>query len=120
MGFVLRAIVNTVTIALAARLIPGLALDGWLPALLAGAVLGVVNAVVRPVLVVLTFPLTLVTLGLFLFVLNALCLWLTAALVPGFDIHGFLPALLASLVISVVSWLLTAFVNDRGQVRRLD
>jgi putative membrane protein len=118
-GFVLRVLVNAATIALASALIPGIRLDGAWPALLAGVVLGLVNALVRPVLVVLTLPLTIVTLGLFLLVLNGLCLALTAWLVPGFDLDGFLPAVLGALVISVVSWVLTAFVSDRGRIERV-
>jgi putative membrane protein len=117
-GFVVRVLVNAATIALAAALIPGLRLDGAWPALLAGLVLGLINAVVRPVLVVLTFPLTVVTLGLFLLVLNGLCLALTAWLVPGLDVDGFVPAFLGALVISLVSWLLTLFVSDRGRLER--
>src|SRR5207244_5995597 len=77
-------------IYLAAQVVPGIILRGkplW-PALLAGLVLALINAVVRPVLKLITLPLTLLTLGLFLFVLNAFCLWLTSAVVPGFDIHG--------------------------------
>lgn len=119
MGFLLRVLVNAATIALAAALIPGIRLDGAWPALLAGVVLGLVNALVRPVLVVLTLPLTIVTLGLFLLVLNGVCLALTAWLVPGFDLDGFLPAVLGALVISVVSWVLTAFVSDRGRIERV-
>jgi putative membrane protein len=117
-GFIVRVLVNAAVIALAAALVPGLHLAGAMPALLAGLVLGLINALVRPVLVVLTLPLTLLTLGLFLLVLNGICLALTAWLVPGFDIDGFLPAVLGALVISVVSWLLTAFVSDRGRVER--
>jgi putative membrane protein len=117
-GFIVRVLVNAATIALAAALVPGLRLDGVVPALLAGLVLGLINALVRPVLLVLTLPLTLITLGLFLLVLNGICLALTAWLVPGFDIDGFLPAMLGALVISVVSWILTAFVSDRGRVER--
>jgi putative membrane protein len=83
------------------------------PALIAGLVLGIINAVVRPIFVVLTFPLTIVTLGLFLFVLNAFCLWLTSVFVPGFTVTGFWPAFLGALIISVVSWLLSRFVSDR-------
>ena len=108
-------------IYLAAQVVPGVTLRGeplW-PALLAGVVLALVNAVVRPVLKVLTLPLTLLTLGLFLFVLNAFCLWLTSVIVPGFDIQGFRPAFLGALVISVVSWALTVFVSESGRVRRL-
>ena len=108
-------------IYLAAQVVPGIELRGeplW-PALLAGVVLSLVNAVVRPILKVLTLPLTLLTLGLFLFVLNAFCLWLTSVIVPGFDVHGFWPAFLGALLISVVSWALTVFVSDSGRVRRL-
>jgi putative membrane protein len=119
-GFIVRVLVNAATIALAAALIPGLHLDGATPALLAGVVLGLINALVRPVLVVLTLPLTLLTLGLFLLVLNGLCLAATAWLVPGFDIDGFLPAVLGALFVSVVSWALTAFVSDRGHIERYD
>ena len=118
MGFIVRVLVNAAVIALAAALVPGLHLAGAMPALLAGLVLGLINALVRPVLVVLTLPLTLLTLGLFLLVLNGICLALTAWLVPGFDIDGFLPAVLGALVISVVSGVLTAFLSDRGRFER--
>ena len=111
-------LINAATIGLAAAVVPGIRLEGVWPALLAGLVLGVVNALVRPVLVVLTLPLTVVTLGLFLLVLNGICLALTAWLVPGFGLDGLLPAVLGALVISVVSWLLTAFVSDRGRIER--
>jgi putative membrane protein len=117
-GFVVRVLVNAATIALAAALVPGIRLDGATPALLAGVVLGFINALVRPVLVVLTFPLTLLTLGLFLLVLNGLCLAATAWFVPGFDIDNFLSAVLGALLVSVVSWALTAFVSDRGRIER--
>jgi putative membrane protein len=113
MGFLLRVIVNAVTIALAAHFVPGIFLNGAVPALVAGLVLGIINAVVRPIFVVLTIPLTNLTLGLFLFVLNAFCLWLTSVFVPGFTITGFGPAFLGALIISLVSWLLSRFVGDR-------
>ena len=118
MGFIVRVLVNAATIALAAALVPGIRLEGATPALLAGVVLGLINALVRPVLVVLTLPLTLLTLGLFLLVLNGVCLAATAWLVPGFDLDGFLPAVLGALLISAVSWMLTAFVSDRGRLER--
>jgi putative membrane protein len=111
-------LINAATIGLAAAVVPGIRLEGVWPALLAGLVLRVVNALVRPVLVVLTLPLTVVTLGLFLLVLNGICLALAAWLVPGFGLDGLLPAVLGALVISVVSWLLTAFVSDRGRIER--
>lgn len=118
MGFVARVIVNAAMIYLAAQVVPGVALRGeplW-PALLAGLVLALVNAVVRPVLKTITFPLTLLTLGLFLLVLNAFCLWLTSIIAPGFVVQGFRPAFLGALLISVVSWALTVFVSDSGRV----
>jgi putative membrane protein len=116
MGFLLRVLVNAVAIYLVATIVPGIDVDGLLTALGAGLVLGLINAIVRPVLILLTLPVTLVTLGLFLVVLNAFCLWLTAQLVRGFEVHGVWPALFGALLISVVSWLLTAFVSDRGRV----
>ncbi|TMQ26151.1 MAG: phage holin family protein [Candidatus Rokuibacteriota bacterium] len=118
MGFVLRALVNAATIVVASAIVPGIGVDSAAAALLAGVVLGLINALVRPILVVLTLPLTLVTLGLFLLVLNGICLALTAWLVPGLHVAGFGAAVLGALVISLVSWLLTAFVSDRGHIER--
>ena len=121
MGLVLRVAINAVAIYLAARLVPGIELYGeaiW-PALLAGLVLAILNAVVRPVLVLITLPLTFVTLGLFLLVLNAFCLWLTSVIVTGFVVRGFWAAFLGALLISVVSWVLTMFVSDAGRIRRV-
>ena len=116
MGFLARVLVNALAIFFAAAVVPVVEISGVLAALGAGLVFGLINAVVRPVLVLLTLPLTLVTLGLFLFVLNAFCFWLTAALVKGFEVHGFWAAMLGALLVSVVSWLLTAFLSDRGKV----
>jgi len=116
MGFLVRVLVNTVAIYLVAAIVPGISVSGLLTALGAGLVLGLINAIVRPVLILLTLPVTLVTLGLFLVVLNAFCLWLTAQLVRGFEVHGVWPALFGTLLISVVSWLLNAFVSDRGRI----
>ncbi len=116
MGFVIRVLVNGFAIYLVASVVPGIEVGGILTALGAGLVLGLVNAIVRPILIVLTLPVTLLTLGLFLFVLNAFCLWLTAQLVKGFEVHGLWPALFGSLLVSAVSWILTAFVSDRGGV----
>jgi putative membrane protein len=116
LGFLLRVLVNGAAIYLAAAVVPGIELSGLLAALGAGLVLGLVNAVVRPVLVLLTLPVTLITLGLFLLVLNGLCLWLTSLLVKGFVVQGVGAAVLGALLVSLVSWLLTAFVSDRGRI----
>jgi len=104
-------IVNAAAIALAAKLIDGIQVRSIGAVVIAAIVFGLVNAVVRPILVVLTFPITLLTLGLFIFVLNAFCLWLTARLVPGFEIHGFLAALLGALLVSAVSWIVSALIH---------
>ena len=119
MGFLVRLIVNAAALWVAAQLVPGLVITGLTPLILAALVLGLINAIVRPVLVILTLPLTLLTLGLFLFVLNAFCLWLTSAVVPGFDVHGFRAAFLGALLITLVSWALTVFLTDSGRISRL-
>lgn len=116
MGFLIRVLVNGFAIYLVAQIVPGISVSGVLAALGAGLVLGLVNAIVRPVLILLTLPVTLVTLGLFLFVLNAFCLWLTAQLVKSFEVHGLWAALFGALLISAVSWVLSAFLSDRGHV----
>jgi len=110
-GLLVRLIVNAAAIALAAKLIDGIQVRSIGAVVIAAIVFGLVNAVVRPILVVLTFPITLLTLGLFIFVLNAFCLWLTARLVPGFEIHGFLAALLGALLVSAVSWIVSALIH---------
>ena len=106
MLFLLRLLLNGIAILVAAWLIPGLDVSSPAAALLAGILLGFVNALVRPVLILLTLPLTLLTLGLFIFVVNAICLGLTAAVLPGFSVSGFWAALFGALVVSVVSWVL--------------
>jgi putative membrane protein len=116
MGFLIRVLVNAVAIWLATQIVPGIQTGSVTTLVVAALVLGLVNAIVRPVLLVLTLPLTLVTLGLFLFVLNALCLWLTSAVVPGFEVRGFWPAFWGALIVSALSWAVNGFVSDRGKV----
>jgi putative membrane protein len=117
MNFLLRLVLNAVAIMAAAWFVPGVHLAGLLPALLAGALLGFVNALVRPVLLLLTFPFTLITLGLFIFVVNAICFGLTAALVPGFDLSGFGAAFLGALVVTLISWVLNAVLREEDRRR---
>ena len=107
-----RWVLNAAALLLVAYLYPGVQIESFVAALVAALVLGLVNAIVRPLLVVLTLPVTLLTLGLFLFVINALLFWLVAELVPGFGVRGFGAALLGSILYSIVtlitSWLLFA------------
>jgi putative membrane protein len=84
------------------RVLPGFHMSGWVPALFGSVILGALNAILKPILFVLTLPLVIVTLGLFLLVLNAIMLWLTAKIVPGFRIDGFGPTFIASLILAAV------------------
>src|SRR5687767_15094065 len=104
MPFFIRLVVVALSLALAAHLVPGFRVDSWVTLLLAALLFGVVNAVIKPILVFLTFPITLVTLGLFLIVLNAAMLGLTAWLLPGFAIDGLIPAVFGWLIVTVVGW----------------
>ncbi len=115
-AFLLRAVLNTVAIAIAPSFIPGVQVDGILPALAGGALLAVVNAVIRPVLVILTLPITIFTLGLFILVVNAGCFWFVAWLIKGFRVSGFWPAVFGALLVSVVSWVAGALAGENKVV----
>jgi putative membrane protein len=103
MGFLLRTLISAVSLWLAANIIPGIYVDGWKTLFLAALLLGLVNAVLKPILIFLTLPITLVTLGLFLLVLNAAMLGLVAWMLPGFAISGLIPAMLGWLLMTIVS-----------------
>lgn len=111
-SWVIRWLINTVALLVTAALLGGVEVSGILAALVAAAGMGVVNAFIRPIFLILTLPLNLLTLGLFTFVLNGLMLLLVAALVPGFVLHGLgaaiLGALLLSLISSLISWVVGA------------
>jgi putative membrane protein len=119
-GIVLRWLVLTLAIMLAAYLIRGIAVKSFFSALLAAAMLGILNAFFRPILIVLTLPINILTLGLFTFVINAILLMMASGVIGGFAVQGFWPALLGSLVISLISWLLSSFVNEQGRVGYID
>jgi putative membrane protein len=102
-AFLLHVVLTAGALLVVAHLVGGVHVSGFGAAVIGALALGVVNAIVRPVMVLLTLPLTILTLGLFLFVVNALMLWLTAALVPGMQIGGFGAALLGSLLLTVLN-----------------
>jgi len=111
MRFLFRLLINVVAILIIAYIAPSLIrVDGFLAALVAAILLGIVNTIIRPILVILTFPLTLLSFGLFLLVINALMLWLVSALLGGFHVSGFWGALFGSILISIVSWILSKFL----------
>jgi putative membrane protein len=101
--FLLTWLVTAVSLIVTAYIVPGFTVTSFGAALLASVVLGLVNAIVKPILVILTLPLTILTLGLFLFVVNAITIWLAGALTPGFTVTGLLPALLGSIVLTLVA-----------------
>ena len=104
--FLVHLAVSALALWLSSRVVPGIAVETPLPLVLAALVLGIVNTLVRPVLFVLTLPITCLTLGLFYLVVNGIAFGLTAWLVPGFRVHGFVPAVLGALCVSVLSWAL--------------
>ncbi len=106
-----RWLVITVAILLASMMVSGIRVESLTTAVLAAAILGVINVFLRPVLLILTLPLTILTLGVFAFVLNALMLLLVAYFVPGFEVDGFFSAFLGALIISIVSWIANRFIK---------
>ncbi|MBY0330785.1 MAG: phage holin family protein [Acetobacteraceae bacterium] len=104
MGFWARTAITAFALWVATGIVPGIRVSGLISLLLAALVFGLVNAVVRPPAFLLSLPLTVITFGLFLLVLNAAMLGLTALVLPGFSIAGFWPAVFGSIVVSVVSW----------------
>ena len=114
MTLILRWFLNALALMLVAYFYSGVQVSGISAALIAALVLGLVNALIRPVLILLTLPVTLLTLGLFIFVINALMFWLVAEMVPGFKVSGFLAALLGSLMFSVIT-MVTSFLIPDGK-----
>lgn len=105
MKFIVRTLITAATLMIVAYVLPGIAVEGWVPAVVGAVFLSVMNAIVRPILIVLTLPVTILTLGLFIFVINAGLLLFVASFVPGIHITSFGSALAGSLLISLISTL---------------
>lgn len=105
---IIRWLLFAFSLIFIAWLIPGITIESFQAALLASFVIGLVNIIIRPVLVIITIPITIVTLGLFIFIINAILFGLVAYLVPGFEVDGFLSALLGSIMLSIIS----LFINS--------
>ena len=112
MRFVLRALAAAAGFWVASRLVHGVYIEGVTSLLLAGLVLGILNALVRPILTVLTFPLTIITLGLFLFVVNGVTVWLVTVFIHGVRIPGLWDAILTSVIISIITWVTSMVLRD--------
>ena len=111
LGMLIRWMLSALALVLTSKIVPGIAFNDMTALLIAAIVLGLVNAIVRPILVFFTLPITLLTLGLFLLVVNAITFGLAAWLVPGFSVNGFMPALLGSIVMAILSYLFSMFIH---------
>jgi putative membrane protein len=117
-GFLFRLLITALGLWLAATIVPGVQFKGWGALLAAALVLGIVNAVIGPVILILTLPLTVLTLGLFILVVNGISLYLVAWLVPGFSLSGLGAAILGSIVVGLTGWLASTFVGGSGRIER--
>jgi len=105
-------LVSAIAIIVTAYLLPGVTIGGFLSALILAVVLGIINAFIKPIILILTLPINVLTLGLFTFVVNALLIMLAANIVPGFGVSGFWSAMLFAIVLALVSWVLSKFDGD--------
>jgi putative membrane protein len=114
-GFLIRAAVAALGLWIATKIVPGVHVASLTTLIFAAVVLGIINAIIRPILVFLTFPITIVTLGLFLLVINGLMIELMAVFIRGFTVHGLWHAILVALVVAITSWLIDGLlgVNNR-------
>jgi putative membrane protein len=119
-GLLLRAAITALSLWVASQLLPGLQFTSGVQLALAAILLGLVNGVVRPIAFVLTLPITVLTLGLFLLVLNAAMIGLVALIVPGFTISGFWTAVGGAIIVSLVSWAASTVIGNTGRVERFD
>jgi len=119
-GIIIRWLTLTGAIILTSYLLDGIHVSGFFWALLAAAMLGFLNAFFRPIALLLTLPINVLTLGFFTFIINALMLKMASGLITGFEVYGFWSAIIGSLLISVISWLLNSFISDRGTVTFFD
>jgi putative membrane protein len=114
-GFVLRALIAAVGLWIATKIVPGIGADSATTLLFAAVLLGIVNAIVRPILIILTLPFTIITLGLFLLVINGLMLMLVAVFLHGFHVHGLFAAILGSIVVGLTGWIGSWFIGPKGR-----
>jgi putative membrane protein len=114
LGFFLTTLVTALSLLIVDLIVPGVNITSFPVALLAGVVIGFVNSFIRPVLSILSLPITILTLGLFALVVNGVCFWLASLLVPGFVVKGIVAIILGPIVLSFVSTLLNRYFNEKG------
>lgn len=106
MSFILRWVINALALLALAYILPGITVSGFYAALIAALILGIINAVLRPILIILTLPITIITLGLFTFIINGFLFWFVGTIVKGFEVQGFFTALLGALIMALVNALI--------------
>ena len=119
-GILIRWITVTCAIGVAAYLLDGIRVSGFPAAFLAAAMLGFLNAFFRPILLILTLPINILSLGFFTFVINAAMLKMASSLIPGFDVHGFWTAIFGSLIVSTVSFGVTMLISEKGDIHTIE
>ena len=119
-GILIRWITVTCAIGVAAYLLDGIRVSGFPAAFLAAAMLGFLNAFFRPILLILTLPINILSLGFFTFVINAAMLKMASSLIPGFDVHGFWAAIFGSLIVSTVSFGVTMLISEKGDIHTIE
>jgi putative membrane protein len=119
-GILIRWLTTTAAILATAYVLDGIQVSGFFSAIFAAATLGILNAFFRPIALLLTLPINILSLGLFTFIINALMLKMASGLIPGFDVYGFWPAIFGSFLISVISWLLNSFISEKGTVTSIN
>lgn len=119
-GITIRWLGLTFAIIVTSYLLDGIHVSGFWSALFTAAVLGILNAFFRPIILILTLPINILTMGLFTFVINALLLMMASGIISGFNVAGFGSAVFGALLISVVSWLINGFIGERGTVEYID
>ena len=119
-GIVIRWLILTSAIMFASYVLDGIQVKGFFTALFAAAILGILNAFFRPILIILTLPINILSLGLFTFIINAMLLKMASGVISGFQVYGFWSAVFGSLLISLVSWALSSFINEQGRMEYID
>jgi putative membrane protein len=114
-GFIIRLLIVAAGLWIASKIVPGISVHSWKSLLAAAFLLGLANAIVRPILVFLTFPITILTLGLFLLVINGLMLELVAVFLHGFKVHGLIAAILGAIVVGLTGWVASWFIGPSGR-----
>ena len=119
-GLIIRWLISAASLLVVSHVVPGFHVQSFMYALLAALFLGILNAVVRPILIILTLPLTIFTLGFFLLIINGFMLWLLSGLIKGIYIESFGSAFLGALILSCIGWLASSMINEQGRVQYFD